>query len=242
MQRQTFLNIIKFFRWHILGKCPVCGRQSLFICLDALELAHNHLCCLFCRSAARNRLVAKVLLQEIGGAGSIAELAAVNTRAIYNTAMDDVFSRLLRGNGHFVCSGYFPEIPAGSRIGERSFCQNLEQLSFADGSFDLVITQDVLEHVRDDHKAFAEVHRVLKPGGVHLFTVPFLFDRPTLQRVDTLGTEDVMLVPAEYHGDSIRGRILTYRTYGNDLFARLEEIGFATSLVMAQVKPNHGSG
>jgi SAM-dependent methyltransferase len=231
---RTVLNILKFFRWHIPGVCPVCGRLTLFLCLDDLAFAHNHLCCLFCRSAARNRLVARVLLEEVGGADSIAALAASNSRLIYNTATDDVFSRFLRPNDHFVCSGFFPDIPAGTVLGSRTFCQDLECLTFDDSSFDLVITQDVLEHVRDDGQAFAEIHRVLKPGGVHLFTIPFLFDLPTLQRVDTSGAEDLLLVPPEYHGDDIRGRILTYRTYGIDLFQRLEEIGFSTRLVRAQ--------
>lgn len=234
MRLQTLLNLFRFFRWHIFGTCPVCGRFTLFLCVDDLMYAHNHLCCLFCRSAARNRLVARVLLQETGGAGSVAELATSNTHRIYHTSTVDIFSKMLHGNKQCVCSGYFPDVPAGAEIGERQYCQNLEELTFADSAFDLVITEDVFEHIRDDGRAFAEVYRVLKPGGVHLFTVPFLFDRPTFQRVDTSGAEDLMLAPPEYHGDAIRGQILAYRTYGIDLFARLEKIGFTTHLVRSQ--------
>ena len=50
--------------------------------------------------------------------------------------------------------------------------QNLEQLTFSDNSFDIVITSDVMEHVRLDDRAHQEIRRVLKPGGVYLFTVP----------------------------------------------------------------------
>jgi len=32
-------------------------------------------------------------------------------------------------------------------------------------SLDVVLCNDVLEHVRDDRKAIAEIFRVLKPGG-----------------------------------------------------------------------------
>ena len=39
------------------------------------------------------------------------------------------------------------------------------QLPFADGSFDVVITSEVLEHIQDDVAAIAEMVRVLKPGG-----------------------------------------------------------------------------
>lgn len=38
--------------------------------------------------------------------------------------------------------------------------------------FDLVTLLDVLEHTEDDNRALCEVHRVLKPGGKALITVP----------------------------------------------------------------------
>ena len=45
-------------------------------------------------------------------------------------------------------------------------------LPFADGSFDVVITSEVLEHIQDDVAAIAEMTRVLKPGGHFAATVP----------------------------------------------------------------------
>lgn len=45
-------------------------------------------------------------------------------------------------------------------------------LPFADDSFDKVIASEVLEHVIDDDAAFAELLRVLKPGGIVAVTVP----------------------------------------------------------------------
>ena len=44
-----------------------------------------------------------------------------------------------------------------------------ERLPFADGSFDLVFGHAVLHHVPDLETAFAEFHRVLRPGGVVAF-------------------------------------------------------------------------
>jgi len=43
-----------------------------------------------------------------------------------------------------------------------------QQLNFAAATFDWVIFQDVLEHLRQPEKALAEAHRVLKPNG-HLY-------------------------------------------------------------------------
>jgi SAM-dependent methyltransferase len=47
-----------------------------------------------------------------------------------------------------------------------------EVLPFADASFDLVTALDVIEHIDDDAGALSEMHRVLRPGGRMLVTVP----------------------------------------------------------------------
>jgi ubiquinone/menaquinone biosynthesis C-methylase UbiE len=44
-----------------------------------------------------------------------------------------------------------------------------EALPFADGSFDLVLGHAVLHHLPDLRRAFAEFHRVLRPGGRIVF-------------------------------------------------------------------------
>nr|WP_269812915.1 class I SAM-dependent methyltransferase [Ornithinimicrobium sediminis] len=46
------------------------------------------------------------------------------------------------------------------------------RLPFADRSLDLVTALDVLEHLQDDHAAARELHRVLRPGGRLVVTVP----------------------------------------------------------------------
>jgi SAM-dependent methyltransferase len=45
-------------------------------------------------------------------------------------------------------------------------------LPLEDGTFDLVLATDVIEHVDDDGKALEEIRRVLRPGGRLLLTVP----------------------------------------------------------------------
>jgi SAM-dependent methyltransferase len=40
-----------------------------------------------------------------------------------------------------------------------------EQLPFPEGSFDFILSHEVLEHVRSDRWALAEMARVLRPGG-----------------------------------------------------------------------------
>lgn len=45
-------------------------------------------------------------------------------------------------------------------------------IPFADGTFDNVFTIEVLEHVPNPFGAIAEIHRVLKPHGVWVVSVP----------------------------------------------------------------------
>ena len=47
-----------------------------------------------------------------------------------------------------------------------------ERLPYDDASFDGVVCVEVLEHIDGHERLFREVERVLKPGGVFLFTTP----------------------------------------------------------------------
>lgn len=63
------------------------------------------------------------------------------------------------------------EIAARGINNVRLSVQNAEAMNFADGTFDFVFGSGILHHL-DYDKAMAELRRVLKPGGVVLFTEP----------------------------------------------------------------------
>jgi SAM-dependent methyltransferase len=63
-----------------------------------------------------------------------------------------------------------------------------EQLPFAQGSFDVVLLHEVIEHVDDDRRAIREAYRVLVPGGRMIIFAPN------------------RLYPMETHGVFWRGR------------------------------------
>ncbi|HMP74731.1 MAG TPA: methyltransferase domain-containing protein [Kiritimatiellia bacterium] len=50
-----------------------------------------------------------------------------------------------------------------------------EKLPFPDAHADVIFSNSVLEHVRGWREAITEMHRILKPGGLALVGVPFIF-------------------------------------------------------------------
>lgn len=58
--------------------------------------------------------------------------------------------------------------------GSHTVAGDAEDLPFPDACFDVAIMHAVLEHVPDASKAFSEVARVLKPGGVFIGYVAFM--------------------------------------------------------------------
>ena len=50
---------------------------------------------------------------------------------------------------------------------------DIHQIPFEANSFDVVLCNHVLEHVRNDIVAMSEIHRVLKTGGFAVLQVPF---------------------------------------------------------------------
>ena len=126
---------------------------------------------------------------------------------------------------------------APGRLDERTGlrCEDLERLTFADGQFDLFVTQDVLEHVFDPVAAFREIARVLSPGGAHIFTVPLVNGPRASERraTRTPSGEIVHHLEPVYHGDPVDpdGALMTMN-WGFDLAASItSETGMPTMIV-----------
>lgn len=210
--------------------CWVCGNTGTFE--RGTRRVLGGFVCPSCGAILRYQGLARALVRcySSDGARSLAELVeepAFRALRIYEPGDKGVLQRFLRTVPVHVRSSYFPDVEPGAHVnGVR--CEDLMALTFPAGEFDLVITHDVMEHVRRPRAAFAEIHRVLRPGGRHVFTIPVRYPMApkTIARVDVSGDEDIFLVKPAYHDEH-----LVYNDFGADLVELLDDIGFDTDVV-----------
>lgn len=253
LNRSNVGHFLKYRRRHF--RCPICGSDAtpLYDFPDIPLRKEHHigvlretLQCRVCLASMRQRSLAIALLEYLKARwavrlDSIAEVAAHGLRGVRILDSDNfsAISQLLRRDESYVRLSYLPDQPWGAQLGPNYFNQDLQRLSFADESFDIALTSDVMEHVRDCDAAHRELFRVLSPGGAYIFTVPFDPDSEQhVQLVDTSSAEDVYLCKPHFHGDPLTGGVLAYRVFGSALVHDLAAVGFETQFEMLQ-RPEH---
>lgn len=218
--------------------CSICGREGPFPpFFPGASLRESG--CPGCGSSRRNRDAARALLAEClprqaaasaeerlclsGCQDALARLRIFELQA--KGALHDALCRL----PGYVCSEFLKGVKPGERNAEGVLCQDAGRLTFDDASFDAVINQDVLEHMADPWAAFSEIARVLRPGGVHIFTIPLHEGRLTLQRARLAPSGEVEhLFPPVRHKDPLDAEgALVFWDYGDDLPKLLERKGIA---------------
>ncbi len=108
--------------------------------------------------------------------------------------------------------------------------QDLTELSLPAETFDLVTTNEVLEHVPNPDAALREIARILVPGGWHVGTFPFAFNWATGDvRAQMIHGRIVHLKPEERHGNPVdpEGGSLVFETPGWDIVDRAKKAGFS---------------
>jgi hypothetical protein len=185
------------------GHCPICDRSATFIARD--PWLRDHYKCTRCRSIPRERALTAVVQQRFPNWRTM----TIHESSPGNRGASRRFAKECR---QYIPTHFFNSEPPGTMVGKYR-CENLEQLTFADESIDLHVTQDVFEHVLRPTRGFAEIARTLKPGGAHVFTVPLVNkDRPSKMRVevDAAGAVSHLENPV-YHGNPIdaQGSLVT---------------------------------
>lgn len=208
-----------------IGYCSVCQKRTIFVSFD--NWLRESYRCAFCHSSPRQRALIKVLNDNV---------PEWKQKRIHESSPSGAVHRMLKKYcADYTYSFFYEDKELGKTISAGCTNQNLENLKFEDNSFDIFITQDVFEHINNPFAAFKEIYRVLKPGGVHIFTVPI--DSPLKRTVPRISIENGIrkpILPEVYHGNPIdkeNGSLVTY-DWGNDICELIEKCsGMPTSII-----------
>lgn len=144
----------------------------------------------------------------------------------------------------YVSSQYHPTVPRGTNHPTEGWrCEDLEKQTFADGVFDLVITQDVLEHVFDFDSVCREIARTLAPGGAHVATAPLVRQtKPTIVCAERKPNGSIThFQPPEMHGNPVdgSGSLVTF-WWGYDIADRIDRVAPFNTLLYLVEDRNQG--
>jgi hypothetical protein len=213
----------------IVGICPVCATTTVFS--GFTDNVRESGFCSLCRSYNRQRQMA-VMIRRVCSQNSLGAFKFPKTFSIFNTESNGSLHNALKNAANYTCSEYFgPQIASGTLV-DGVMHQDLQALGFESDAFNLVLSSDVLEHMPSPYLAHQEIFRVLKPGGSHIFTVPF---NPNAELDDVRavlqGDEIKYFGEKLFHGDPVRPNegILVWTIFGLQMLERLREIGFDVS-------------
>lgn len=224
--------------FRVSGYCVVCGRQDEFVVSSMYSPGtfsdgrpipnwREHLNC-SCGLTNRLRATLHIMQQHVPPG---------RADQIYLTEQaTPLFNWFAENYDNVTGSEYFgPENSGGETVrGYRH--EDIQNLSFPDKSFDLIISLEVLEHVPFPDLAFGQLRRCLRDGGTALITAPFKDTDPHDEiraRINEAGEIEHLMSP-EYHGNPVdpQGGALCFRYFGWDVLDRLKAAGFSRAEVL----------
>lgn len=182
-----------------------------------IKLQNGELLCARCGSLPRDRRLYDLLKKENLLHGKLLDFSP--SRALYR--------KLKKIPG----LEYYPSDFANEFISNYQF--DITAIKLEDNFFDLIICYHILEHIKEDKKAMAELFRVLKPGGTMLLQSPF-------REIEIL--EDHSIISEEqrmkYFGQKDHVRIYSVK----GISERLSLAGFSLNILRFDEQASNSSG
>ena len=188
-------------------ECPMCGcKRRRFLPYGYVEQRENALCP-NCLSLERHRLLWLYLQRET-------DLMEARPRLLH-AAPEVALMRKLK-QLYQDCPKQYVTADLESPLADMHF--DIQQIPIADGEFDAVICNHIMEHVEEDRKAMSELYRILRPGGWGIILSPVELSRAETFEDDTITDRD--------ERTRIFGQYDHRRIYGRDYADRLASVGF----------------
>ncbi len=188
------------------GFCPVCEGPTTFRATSETPMppkfqAHwfrGALRCQACQSGPRSRAITHVLNRLRPHWRGL----VIHESSPGGPGLSPKLRRQCPG---YLVSQYSPDLAPGEVTSQGWRNENLEDQTFDDASFDVVLTQDVFEHLFHPGRAAAEIARTLRPGGIYLMTVPIMNPFGTTVRRASLSPDGEVVHHLEesYHGNPV---------------------------------------
>lgn len=233
LNKKTFESGIK--KEKIKGYCDFCQKEVKLRCdYTAGSLGNinfrESMICLKCQLNNRMRAVFGILNTIIKEKNEKLDLFCYEQITEFYKKLQKKYKKKCNLTG----SEYIEKDLASGKIIKGIRHENALDLSFQDNSFDIIISNDVYEHVPDIKKAFKEAYRVLKPSGKLIFTIPFYSNADkTEARAKFENDELILLKEKQIHGNpmSQEGSLVFY-DIGWDVFDFLKEAEFKQSYII----------
>lgn len=212
-------------RWKF-RTCQCCRRWSFFVTNGS---GSEFACCAVCGANLRYELLAEEIRKRFTG----------HLRGLRVVEFDpgSPLKTLLSESGRYTRTFFSESVPRGEVGIQGARSEDITRLTFPSSSIDLMVSSDVLEHVIDLEAALRETARVLVPGGVHLFTVPYR-DRTRPRAAWTNGQLQYLEEP-EYHSDPLNQQgILAAWDIGPDWPAHIRTSGIDLEICRGPVGPD----
>ena len=215
--------------WVLPGFCQLCRTAVEFLGDwqasdgDTINF-REHLVCPSCQLNNRQRFMGRLLESVIvsRGARSASAYLFEQVTPFFSWGTSSL------AVAEIVGSEYLGPDVAGGTVIEGVRHEDALALSFDDASFDVIVSNDVFEHVPDVDRSLSECARVLRPDGVLLFSIPFHETSDhTVQRARMKDGRMEELLPPEYHANPIspEGSLVFY-DHGWDILDRCSAAGF----------------
>jgi SAM-dependent methyltransferase len=200
--RGTFRDPAQHFASRARRECPCCGFEGLFV---SAGRNNRELRCPRCKSKPRDRFLA-LLLTRYG--------VALTGSRVLHFAPEWVLFNKLKHLPYYVGADIKPRRNGNAIL-------DITAIAAPAGSFDVIICNHVLEHVKQDAMALQECCRVLAHDGIAFFSIPIDMDRhDTWEPPADMPVEEV---------DRICGRDHK-RLHGRDFIGRLRAAGFGVEV------------